>query len=51
VAGPWRSSGEWWRLDETWDHDEWDVELANGTICRLTRDRLHDRWYVAGIYD
>jgi protein ImuB len=51
VAGPWRSSGEWWRLDEAWDHDEWDVELANGTVCRLTRDRLHDRWYVAGVYD
>lgn len=51
IAGPWRSSGEWWRLDETWDHDEWDVELANGTVCRLTRDRLHDRWYVAGVYD
>ena len=51
VAGPWRCSGEWWALDTAWDHDEWDVALAGGTICRLSRDRLKDRWYVAGVYD
>ena len=51
VAGPWRCSGEWWALDSAWDHDEWDVALAGGTICRLSRDRLKDRWYVAGVYD
>jgi protein ImuB len=51
AAGPWRGSGEWWQLDDAWDHDEWDVELGSGTICRLIRDRLHDRWYIAGVYD
>lgn len=51
MAGPWRCSGDWWTLDEAWDHDEWDVALAGGTICRLSRDRLKDRWYVAGVYD
>ena len=51
MAGPWRCSGEWWALDAAWDHDEWDVALAGGTICRLSRDRLKDRWYVAGVYD
>ena len=51
MAGPWRYSGEWWALEEAWDHDEWDVALAGGTICRLSRDRLKDRWYVAGVYD
>ena len=51
MAGPWRCSGEWWALDQAWDHDEWDVALASGTICRLSRDRLKDRWYVAGVYD
>ncbi len=51
MAGPWRCSGEWWAFDAAWDHDEWDVALGNGTICRLSRDRLKDRWYVAGVYD
>jgi protein ImuB len=51
VAGPWRCSGEWWALDTAWDHDEWDVALSGGTICRLSRDRLKNRWYVAGVYD
>ena len=51
MAGPWRCSGEWWALEQAWDHDEWDVALAGGTICRLSRDRLKDRWYVAGVYD
>ena len=48
MAGPWRCSGEWWALEQAWDHDEWDVALAGGTICRLSRDRLKDRWFVAG---
>jgi len=26
VAGPWRTSGEWWRKD-TWARDEWDVAI------------------------
>ncbi len=51
MAGPWRCSGEWWALDVAWDHDEWDVALSGGTMCRLSRDRLKDRWYVAGVYD
>ena len=27
VAGPWRTSGEWWRAD-AWARDEWDVAVA-----------------------
>ncbi len=26
AAGPWRTSGDWWREDP-WDHDEWDLEV------------------------
>jgi protein ImuB len=26
VAGPWRTSGEWWRMD-AWARDEWDVAI------------------------
>jgi protein ImuB len=49
-AGPWRTSGDWW-ADDVWDHDEWDVGFDYGIVCRLTRDRRKDRWYVEGLYD
>jgi protein ImuB len=51
-AGPWRTSGAWWTSRrETWDRDEWDVELADGSVLLVTRDRLTERWTVDGIYD
>jgi protein ImuB len=48
-AGPWRSSGEWWRHD-AWARDEWDVALHTGAIYRLHREEP-DRWFVDGNYD
>jgi protein ImuB len=51
AAGPWRSSGEWWAIETTWDRDEWDVALPGGVVCRLFRDRRQDRWYIEGVYD
>jgi protein ImuB len=51
-AGPWRSSGTWWRESSSaWDRDEWDVEMTGGTIYLATRDRGTGRWAVDGIYD
>ncbi|HTI55193.1 MAG TPA: hypothetical protein VMC04_13225 [Verrucomicrobiae bacterium] len=47
-VGPWRSSGEWW-TPHPWLQDEWDVELADGTLCRLAHDG--SAWHLAGIYD
>jgi protein ImuB len=47
-VGPWRSSGEWWSK-QAWLQDEWDVELADGTLCRLANDG--SSWRLAGIYD
>jgi protein ImuB len=47
-VGPWRSSGEWW-TPQPWLQDEWDVELADGTLCRLAHDG--SAWHIAGIYD
>jgi hypothetical protein len=26
ASGPWRTGGDWWRED-TWQQDEWDLEL------------------------
>jgi protein ImuB len=50
AAGPWRSSGAWWDAAR-WDHDEWDAALADGTICRLARDRDTGVWFMDGIFD
>ena len=47
-VGPWRSSGDWW-TPRPWLQDEWDVELADGTLCRLAHDGSD--WHLAGIYD
>ena len=49
-AGPWRITGEWWDA-HPWARDEWDVELADGLVCRLARDRIQGHWYLDGVYD
>lgn len=50
AAGPWRTSGAWWQ-GARWDRDEWDVSLADGTLCRLYRDRVADSWFLDGVID
>ena len=64
-AGPWRTSGEWWKtaaapaateLDALrgrvgWDRDEWDVALSDGAIYRVFEDRASGRWFVDAIVD
>jgi protein ImuB len=48
-AGPWRTSGDWWR--DGWDRDEWDVGLQDGATYRIFRERDADRWFVEGVVD
>lgn len=52
-AGPWRTSGAWWDLQKTatWDRDEWDVELTDGSVYRLVRHRESGQWEIEGIFD
>ena len=65
-AGPWRTSGDWWRDRKTtpclcvsvartrceaWDRDEWDVTLGDGATYRLFRERHTAAWFVEGTYD
>jgi protein ImuB len=47
-AGPWRVSGDWW-TEASYARDEWDVELADGTLCRLARDIRG--WRLEAVYD
>jgi protein ImuB len=59
IAGPWRSSGDWWRCsvgeNANWNRDEYDLALSDGALYRIYLDRALDRtpkkWFVEGVYD
>lgn len=52
TAGPWRSSGCWWRKDSSvWDRDTWDLELASGELQRVSFNRRSKNWELEGVYD
>ena len=62
AAGPWRTSGEWWRWD-AWARDEWDVAVearSQGSevggrrlevLYRIYRELSSGTWFVEGVYD
>jgi protein ImuB len=64
AAGPWRTTGEWWRAD-AWARDEWDVAVESGSkvktvdsqvgpttiLYRIYRELRSGTWFVEGIYD
>jgi protein ImuB len=65
-AGPWRTSGEWWRAgghaspqareerparSKNWNRDEWDVSLSDGAVYRVFRDRDTDGWFIDAVVD
>lgn len=55
AAGPWRTTGDWWR-DDRWARDEWDVALELGkagqqAIYRIYRELNNGAWFVEGNYD
>jgi protein ImuB len=55
MAGPWRTTGDWWRTD-MWARDEWDVAIQSTvasvqTLYRIYREARSGVWFVEGIYD
>jgi protein ImuB len=53
LAGPWRTTGDWWR-DDSWSRDEWDVTLerqGHRTLYRIYRELNTEHWFVEGNYD
>jgi len=53
LAGPWRTSGEWW-TGEGWARDEWDVALEEKggvALYRIYRNLESGEWFVEGSYD
>jgi len=49
-AGPWRSSGDWWKRDP-WDHSEWDIAVTGGALYRISEDLRRGCWFLEGNYD
>ena len=50
-SGPWAASGHWWSSTEQWAREEWDLGLADGTLCRVFQNLVDNQWYVEGVYD
>jgi len=48
ASGPWKCDGHWWRRGESWEREEWDVELLNRGLYRLVASG--GEWWVAGRY-
>lgn len=46
-SGVWRRNSEWW--SKGWKTEEWDVELENGGVYRLSK--AGKKWYLSGEYD
>ena len=53
LAGPWRTTGDWWRADR-WARDEWDVTIdrqGQQSLYRIYRELDSKNWFVEGNYD
>ena len=46
--GPYLASGDWWDA-KNWNRTEWDVQLADGGVCRVQEE--DGKWGLEGIYD
>lgn len=46
--GPYRASGEWWDR-QSWARTEWDLQLAEGAICRAQESG--SGWEIEAVYD
>jgi protein ImuB len=50
AAGPWSLEEGWW-TEEPADRDYWDIELTDGALYRIYRNRKDGSWFADGIYD
>ena len=50
AAGPWALEEAWWS-EAPASRDYWDVELSDGGLYRVYRDRAGTAWYADGVYD
>jgi hypothetical protein len=50
ASGPWSLEESWWSTEPA-DRDYWDIELSDGALYRIYRDRKTNSWFADGIYD
>ncbi len=50
ASGPWELEEKWW-LETRTERDYWDVELSDGALYRIYRDRESGQWFADGVYD
>jgi protein ImuB len=50
ASGPWSLEEGWW-TETPADRDYWDVELSDGGLYRIYRDRAGRAWFADGVYD
>jgi len=50
ASGPWSLEEGWW-TETPADRDYWDVELSDGGLYRIYRDRAGSAWFADGVYD
>jgi protein ImuB len=50
ASGPWSLEEGWWNETPA-DRDYWDIELTDGALYRIYRDRQSRAWFADGIYD
>lgn len=50
ASGPWSLEDEWWSEQST-ERDYWDIELTEGGLYRIFRQRHTGEWFADGIYD
>jgi protein ImuB len=50
AAGPWSLEEGWWSETPA-DRDYWDVELSDGGLYRVYRERKGGAWFADGVYD
>ncbi len=48
--GPWFHSGGWWEKKRQWASKEWDIQLEDGSLCRLA-EGASGNWMLEGVYD
>ncbi len=51
LAGPWRTTGQWWSETGHFALDHYDVQLSDGSVLRLCFDWRQNGWQVDGLYD
>ena len=51
VAGPWRTTGQWWSEAGHFAVDHYDIQMSDGNVLRLCFDWKRNQWQVDGLYD